>query len=182
MLQLSDDQLDKLCELLPDHPDRPLGGRPRLNKRTAIEGIFWILDNGAKWKDLPPEFGTKSSVHRAFQRWVKMGAFESLLVQLGSMVEERGRSALPLHRRTAAPGALVGRTRRRRYIRQCGRWIPRFCVRPQRPSQIADHLQFPKALPDYCQIYPHSHGLSPTLWPDDENSIPQRQAVGKATV
>jgi len=23
------------------------------------------LDNGAKWKDLPEEFGTKSAVHRA---------------------------------------------------------------------------------------------------------------------
>jgi len=89
MLQLSEEQLDKLCELLPDHPDRPLGGRPRLDKRLAIEGIFWILDNGAKWKDLPLEFGTKSSVHRAFQRWVKMGAFASLLAELGAMVEER---------------------------------------------------------------------------------------------
>src|SRR5277367_4406617 len=89
MLQLIEEQLDKLCELLPDHPARPFGGRPRLDKRTAIEGIFWILDNGAKWKDLPPEFGTKSSVHRAFQRWVRMGAFESLLTELGSMVEER---------------------------------------------------------------------------------------------
>jgi hypothetical protein len=89
MLQLSEQQLDMLCELLPDHPARPKGGRPRADKRKAIGGIFWILDNGAKWKDLPAEFGTKSSVHRAFQRWVKMGAFEALLAEIGSMVEER---------------------------------------------------------------------------------------------
>ena len=78
-----------LCELLPDHPARPKGGRPRTDKRRAIAGIFWILDNGAKGKDLPREFGTKSSVHRAFQRWVETGAFEDLLARVGSMVEER---------------------------------------------------------------------------------------------
>lgn len=79
-----------LCELLPDPPARPKGGRPRSDKRNAIGGIFWILDNGAKWKDLPVEFGMKSSVHRAFQRWVRMGAFEALLAEIGLMVEERG--------------------------------------------------------------------------------------------
>lgn len=89
MLQLTEQQLDMLCELLPDHPPRPKGGRPRTDKRMAIRGIFWILDNGAKWKDLPAEYGTKSAVHRAFQRWVEMGAFESLLAEVGSMVEER---------------------------------------------------------------------------------------------
>jgi transposase len=87
MLQLSEDQLDMLCEMLPDHARSPKGGRPPTDKRKAIGGIFWILDNGAKWKDLPEEFGTKSAVHRAFQRWVQMGAFESLLAQVGSLVE-----------------------------------------------------------------------------------------------
>ncbi len=89
MLQLSDPQLDTLCVLLPDHPLRPKGGRPRTDKRQAIAGIFWILDNGAKWKDLPSAFGTKSSVHRAFQRWVQAGAFEALLAAVGSIIKER---------------------------------------------------------------------------------------------
>ena len=90
MLKLSEGQLDMLCALLPQDPPRPKGGRPRTDRRKAIAGIFWILDNGAKWKDLPPEFRTKSSVHRCFKRWVEMGAFEQLLAALGEMVEERG--------------------------------------------------------------------------------------------
>ena len=89
VLQLSESQLDTLCILLPDHPLRPKGGRPRTDKRQAIAGIFWILDNGAKWKDLPGAFGTKSSVHRAFQRWVQAGAFEALLAAMGSIIKER---------------------------------------------------------------------------------------------
>jgi Putative transposase of IS4/5 family (DUF4096) len=87
MLQLSEDQLDMLCEILPDHARSLKGGRPTTDKRIAIRGIFSILDNGAKWKDLPEEFGTKSAVHRAFQRWVQLGAFESLLAQVGSLLE-----------------------------------------------------------------------------------------------
>src|SRR5450432_4442580 len=78
-----------LCVLLPDHPARPWGGRPRTDKRKASAGIFWTLDNGAKSKDLPSAFGTKSSGHRAFQRWVRIGAFEVLLAAVGSIVKER---------------------------------------------------------------------------------------------
>ncbi|MBI1190243.1 MAG: transposase [Tepidisphaera sp.] len=37
-----------------------------MDKREARRGIFWILDNGAKWKDLPKHFGAKSSVHKYF--------------------------------------------------------------------------------------------------------------------
>ncbi|NJL73410.1 MAG: IS5 family transposase [Candidatus Competibacteraceae bacterium] len=55
-----------------------------------MRGIFWILDNGAKWKDLPAEFGSKSTVHRWFQTWVRAGVFESIMRDAGRMVEERG--------------------------------------------------------------------------------------------
>jgi len=89
MLKLTDSQLDMLCDLLPKDPPKPKGGRPRTDRRKAVEGIFWILDNGAKWKDLPAKFGSKSSVHRAFKRWVDMGAFEEVLAALGQLVEQR---------------------------------------------------------------------------------------------
>ena len=38
------------------------GGDSAMDKRTALRGIFWILDNGVKWKDLPSfqGFGTDS--------------------------------------------------------------------------------------------------------------------------
>ncbi len=38
---------------------------------------------------LPAQFGTKSAVHRAFQRWVHLGAFEALLAGMGSIIKER---------------------------------------------------------------------------------------------
>lgn len=88
-MRLTDEQLDWLCEHVPDPPPRPNGGRPPLDKRLAIQGIFWILDNGAKWKDLPRRFGSKSAVHRYFQQWARAGVFESIMRAAGRLVERR---------------------------------------------------------------------------------------------
>lgn len=93
MLDLADEKLDMLCELVPDFQPSPKGGRPPVSKRDALAGIFWVLDNGAKWKDLPKSFGSKSSVHRWFTRWVKDGVFEKILHAFGRFVEEQGASA-----------------------------------------------------------------------------------------
>ena len=90
MLRLTDDVRAWLLERIPDAPLSPKGGRPPLDKARVLAGIFWILDNGAKWKDLPREFGAKSAVHRYFQRWVREGVFERLLRDAGRVVEERG--------------------------------------------------------------------------------------------
>lgn len=89
MLTLTDEQLDWLLERIPDPPKNPKGGRPPEEKRKVVQGIFWMLDNGAKWKDLPRRFGAKSTVHRWFQKWVGAGLFEAILRDAGRCVEER---------------------------------------------------------------------------------------------
>ncbi|MBY0311672.1 MAG: transposase [Phycisphaerales bacterium] len=47
-MRLSERQLDWLAERVPDAPVSSKGGRPAMDKRTALRGIFWVLDNGAK--------------------------------------------------------------------------------------------------------------------------------------
>jgi len=69
-MRLTEEQLDWLAARVPDAPRSGRGGRPPVDKRQALRGIFWILDNGAKWKDLPRRFGSKSAVHRWFTLWV----------------------------------------------------------------------------------------------------------------
>jgi transposase len=90
MLTLTDEQLDWIAERIPDARVSPKGGRPAADKRRTLRGIFWMLDNGAKWKDLPRRFGSKSTVHRWFARWVADGVFERLLQSAGRLVETRG--------------------------------------------------------------------------------------------
>jgi hypothetical protein len=82
--------VDLLVSRIPDPPSNWLGGRPPVHKHRVLRGIFWMLDNGAKWKDLPAEFGSKSTVHRWFQRWVHDGVFEVIMGQAGCVAEERG--------------------------------------------------------------------------------------------
>jgi len=89
MLRLTDEQLNWLLERIPDPPKSPKGGRPAEDKRKVLRGIFWMLDNGAKWKDLPRRFGAKSTVHRWFTKWVRDGVFEAILRDAGQCVEER---------------------------------------------------------------------------------------------
>jgi transposase len=88
-MRLTDEQLDWLAERVPDAPVSPKGGRPAMDKRQALRGIFWVLDNGAKWKDLPRGFGSKSAVHRWFTLWVRAGVFETIMRDAGELVEER---------------------------------------------------------------------------------------------
>jgi transposase len=88
-LKLTDEQLDWLVERIPDPVISPKGGRPPANKRRVVRGIFWMLDNGAKWKDLPRRFGSKSTVHRWFQTWVRDGVFEQIMRDAGRCIEKR---------------------------------------------------------------------------------------------
>jgi transposase len=88
-MRLTEQQLDWLCERVPQAPPRPRGGRPPMDRRNVVAAIFWILDNGAKWKDLPRHFGSRSAVHAYFQRWTREGVFENIMRDAGELVEER---------------------------------------------------------------------------------------------
>ena len=94
MLTLSEEELNWLSGQIPDVERSPKGGRPPIDKRQVIAGVFWVLDNGAKWKDLPSRFGPKSTVHRWFLKWVNAGVFESLMRAAGRCVEDTGRFRL----------------------------------------------------------------------------------------
>lgn len=89
MLKLSEEQLDWLLARIPASEPNPKGGRPEADRRKTLAGIFWILDNGAKWEHLPRCFGPKSTVHRWFQIWTQAGVFEAILQDAGRCIEER---------------------------------------------------------------------------------------------
>jgi transposase len=90
-MRLTEEQLDWLAEPVPDAAVNPKGGWPAMDKRQALRGIFWILDNVAKWKDLHRQFGAKSSAHKYFTLWVSSGVFETLVRDAGELVQGRGK-------------------------------------------------------------------------------------------
>jgi len=55
------------------------GGRKPIPYRRVFEGIVYVLRTGCQWKALPKErFGSPSSIHGYFSRWMKAGFFLSL--------------------------------------------------------------------------------------------------------
>ncbi len=59
-------------------------GRPRINNRSVINGIWYILWTGCQWKAVHRDwFGASSSVlHERFQTWQELGVFEKIMRRL----------------------------------------------------------------------------------------------------
>ena len=71
-----------------DPPKRT--GRKRIDPRGALDAIIFRLRSGCQWNRLPKEFPDDSSVHRTFQRWVKLGVFDRIWAVLLEACEDLG--------------------------------------------------------------------------------------------
>jgi putative transposase len=69
-----------LKKRLPKPPKGKRPGRPRVNDRAVIDGIWHVLWTGCQWKAIERDwFGVSSSVlHERFQTWQKAGLFDQL--------------------------------------------------------------------------------------------------------
>ena len=71
-----------------DPPKRT--GRKRIDPRGALDAIIFRLRSSCQWNRLPKEFPDDSSVHRTFQRWVKLGVFDRIWAKLLEACEDLG--------------------------------------------------------------------------------------------
>lgn len=53
-------------------------GNVRLTNLTAINAILFVADNGCKWPDLLPRFGTWHTVYTRMRRWADAGVLDPL--------------------------------------------------------------------------------------------------------
>src|SRR5437667_11647222 len=89
--QLTDEQWS-LIEPLLTKPRRKDGrGRPRLEDRVVLNGVFWILRTGAPWHDLPGRYPPYQTCHRRFQHWQRTGLLRRLLRRLAEDLRDRGK-------------------------------------------------------------------------------------------
>ena len=72
---------ERIQSLLPKDRTYPKGGRPPMNPRVAMTGIFYILRTGCQWKALPRSLGAPSTVYDHFRRWEQAGVFTTLWEQ-----------------------------------------------------------------------------------------------------
>ena len=73
------------------------GGRPEVHCRRAIvDAIFYVVDNGIKWRALPADFPPWSTVYNYFASWEAAGVTQQVLDGLRDRVRLRaGRRAAP---------------------------------------------------------------------------------------
>lgn len=75
------DRIWKILEPLLPGRKGSWGGVAKDN-RLFINAVFWIFRTGAPWRDLPPDYGNWSNVHRRFLRWRNKGIWEKILAAL----------------------------------------------------------------------------------------------------
>ena len=81
---VSDKLWEKISKLLPKHKNthRFGGGRPRVDDREAMNGIFFVLRTGCQWNALNDTgICSSSTAHSRFQEWTNAGVFRKLWKQ-----------------------------------------------------------------------------------------------------
>ena len=86
--ELTDEQWALVEPHLPRSTART--GRPESDRRTQLNGIFWILGTGAPWRDLPERFGPWQTVYDHFCKWRKRGIIARLVEILQVKLDEKG--------------------------------------------------------------------------------------------
>jgi len=88
---LSDLQWQKIEPLLPKHKRRKRG-RPLKHHRQVFEGILWVLKTGARWRDLPSDFGVSPSVcWKRLRLWEEQGVWLRLWRAFLEELDEGGK-------------------------------------------------------------------------------------------
>jgi len=91
-MQLTDEQWSVVEPLIPKpkvRKDRK--GRPRVEARSVLDGMLWVLWTGAPWKALPSEYPPYQTVHRRMQEWVEARVFWKVLKALAADLRDRGK-------------------------------------------------------------------------------------------
>ena len=72
-------------------------GRPRVNIRRVFLGICFLLWSGSQWRALPRKYGARSTVHRYFVKWAKIGLFQRLWKITLAFLDQRNRIKKDIH-------------------------------------------------------------------------------------
>ena len=77
---LSDEQWHVVQLMLPEPKWQPGGpGRPPLNLRRVLDGIFYVNKIGCQWRLMPRDFGKGMTIYGYFRRWRQQGVWADLM-------------------------------------------------------------------------------------------------------
>ena len=86
---ITNEQWAMIRDLFRNPPPSDKGGRPRITPRECLEGIIWVLKNGARWQDLPERYPSPSTCHRRHREWTESGVWEEAWRRLLRKMDRR---------------------------------------------------------------------------------------------
>lgn len=66
--ELRDEAYERIEPLLPKQRS---GGGQWVDHRTVLNGMFWVLNSGAQWRDMPERYGKWQAVYGRYRRWTR---------------------------------------------------------------------------------------------------------------
>ena len=85
--ELTDEAWERIEPLLP----KQRRGGKWSDHRKLLNGIFWVLNSGAPWRDLPERYGRWQTVNGRYRRWTREGFFDRILHALHLELDADGR-------------------------------------------------------------------------------------------
>jgi transposase len=73
---LTDAEWQRIEPLLP--ADKPVGRLREVDLREVVDAIFYRVENGVKWRNLPADFPAWQTVYGYFRVWVCLGVWEAI--------------------------------------------------------------------------------------------------------
>ena len=94
---LTDAQWQLIEPLLPAPKKQPGGpGRPVVDRRQVINGIFYVDRTGCQWRMVPTYYGHWNTIYDYFSRWRKQGVWAEVMEALRQQERRRhGRAEEP---------------------------------------------------------------------------------------
>jgi len=89
---LSDLEWLLFADVFPPPPKKLGRGRPPTPVRHLLNTLLYVLITGSRWCDVPkgPQWGSRSSSHRALQMWTEDGTLDALKARLLGLAQEGG--------------------------------------------------------------------------------------------
>ncbi|MDC0672233.1 tyrosine-type recombinase/integrase [Nannocystis radixulma] len=66
-------------------------GGPRIDLRSTVDAIRWTLHTGAKWSEIPAQYGASTTCWRWYERWCSDGTWQQIAATLELSETEVGR-------------------------------------------------------------------------------------------
>jgi putative transposase len=91
LFMLTDSQWDEVKTILEPKPRKR-----KWSLRSIVSGIIYLLQNGCKWEQLPPQYGNYKLVWYYYNKWMLFAMLEQLLYTLnGKLRVAQGRAKEP---------------------------------------------------------------------------------------